>query len=119
MTPRTLLFLHGAGQNPPTWQDVVTDVGPDRPLHAPWLRGLKPTDGRGFDIDGAVADLVSLMELRDLTRRALTVVSCLTDTWRNLRETALRSSTDTSSPTLPVSVNLIALESRLIRICRR
>jgi hypothetical protein len=35
-----------------------------------------------------------LMELRDLTRRALTVVSCLTDTWRNLRETALRSSTD-------------------------
>lgn len=66
MTTRTLFLLHGAGQNPPVWQDVVTGVGPDRPLHAPWLRGLKPTDSRGFDIAGAVADLVSIMELRDL-----------------------------------------------------
>ena len=66
VTPRTLLLLHGAGQNPPSWQDVVSAIGPDRPLHAPWLRGLKPTDGRGFDVEGAVADLVSLMELRDL-----------------------------------------------------
>ncbi|MHB1008406.1 MAG: alpha/beta fold hydrolase [Propionibacteriaceae bacterium] len=66
MTTRTLFLLHGAGQNPPVWQDVVTGVGPDRPLHAPWLRGLKPTDARGFDIAGAVADLVSVMELRDL-----------------------------------------------------
>lgn len=66
VTTRTLFLLHGAGQNPPVWQDVVTAVGPDRPLHAPWLRGLKPTDARGFDIAGAVADLVSIMELRDL-----------------------------------------------------
>ncbi len=66
MTTRTLLLLHGAGQNPPVWQDVVTAIGADRPLHAPWLRGLKPTDARGFDISGAVADLVSVMELRDL-----------------------------------------------------
>lgn len=44
----------------------MTAIGPDRPLHAPWLRGLKPTDARGFDVDGAVADLVSMMELRDL-----------------------------------------------------
>lgn len=66
MTPRTLLLLHGAGQNPPSWQDVVTAIGPDRPLHAPWLRGLKPTDERGFDVEGAVADLVSMLELRDL-----------------------------------------------------
>lgn len=66
MTTRTLFLLHGAGQNPPVWQDVVTGVGADRPLHAPWLRGLKPTDSRGFDVAGAVADLVSIMELRDL-----------------------------------------------------
>lgn len=45
---------------------MVTAIGPDRRLHAPWLRGLKPTDGRGFDIDGAVADLVTMMELGDL-----------------------------------------------------
>ena len=66
MTTRTLFLLHGAGQNPPVWQDVVTGVGADRPLHAPWLRGLKPTDSRGFDVAGAVADLVSIMEIRDL-----------------------------------------------------
>jgi hypothetical protein len=35
-----------------------------------------------------------LMELRDVTRRTLTVVSCLRDTWQNLRQTALQSSTD-------------------------
>src|SRR5664279_24232 len=63
---RTLFLLHGAGQNPPVWQDVVTAIGPDRPLHAPWLRGLKPTDERGFDVAGAVADLVDTMQLRDL-----------------------------------------------------
>jgi 3-oxoadipate enol-lactonase len=63
---RTLFLLHGAGQNPPVWQDVVTAIGPDRPLHAPWLRGLKPTDQRGFDVAGAVADLVDTMQLRDL-----------------------------------------------------
>lgn len=66
MTARTLFLLHGAGQNPPMWQDVVTAIGPDRPLHAPWLRGLKPTDASGFDVDRAVADLVDTMVLRDL-----------------------------------------------------
>jgi 3-oxoadipate enol-lactonase len=66
VTRRTLLLLHGAGQNPPVWQDVVTSIGADRPLHAPWLRGLKPTDERGFDVAGAVTDLVTLMQLRDL-----------------------------------------------------
>ena len=66
MTTRTLFLLHGAGQNPPLWQDVVTAIGPDRPLHAPWLRGLKPTDSRGFDVAGAVADLVDTMMLSDL-----------------------------------------------------
>ncbi len=66
VTMRTLFLLHGAGQNPPLWQDVVTAIGPDRPLHAPWLRGLKPTDSRGFDVAGAVADLVDIMELRGL-----------------------------------------------------
>jgi len=66
VTTRTLFLLHGAGQNPPLWQDVVTAIGPDRALHAPWLRGLKPTDSRGFDVAGAVADLVDTMQLRDL-----------------------------------------------------
>ena len=30
----------------------MTAIGPERPLHAPWLRGLKPTDSRGFDVAG-------------------------------------------------------------------
>jgi hypothetical protein len=35
-----------------------------------------------------------LMELRDLTRRTLAVVACLTETWENLRAAALQSTTD-------------------------
>ncbi|WP_437314416.1 helicase HerA domain-containing protein [Sorangium sp. So ce385] len=34
-----------------------------------------------------------LMELRDVTRRALAVVSCLQETWGKLKDTALKSST--------------------------
>lgn len=35
-----------------------------------------------------------LMELRDVTRRTLAVVACLTETWENLRGAALQSTTD-------------------------
>src|SRR5262249_34161177 len=34
-----------------------------------------------------------LMELRDLTRRTLAVVSCMADTWEKLKITALKSTT--------------------------
>ncbi len=69
MTPATtptLMLLHGARMSPPSWQDVVTELGASRPLTAPWLRGLKPTQSGEFDIDAAVSDLLTRIDLDDL-----------------------------------------------------
>ncbi len=59
-----LVLLHGAGQRPPVWQDVVTDLG-DRPMIAPWLKGLRPGADIGFDLDTAAATVATELELRD------------------------------------------------------
>ncbi len=68
MKPRTTFLLHGAGQNPPSWQDVVTRLGGERSLVAPWLKGLKPTQGFSFDLGAAVGDLATQVETRGLDR---------------------------------------------------
>jgi hypothetical protein len=44
-----------------------------------------------------------LMELRDVTRRSLTVVSCLEETWRNLQNLALKSTTHRYEDQRPLS----------------
>ncbi|MCL1923637.1 MAG: alpha/beta hydrolase [Propionibacteriaceae bacterium] len=59
-----LVFLHGPGQSPPAWQDVVGAINPDQPMVAPWLKGLKPTEHHGFSMDNAVGAVVDLMEAR-------------------------------------------------------
>ena len=59
-----LIFLHGPGQSPPAWQDVVGNINPDQPMVAPWLKGLKPTEHDGFDMDQAVGSVADLMESR-------------------------------------------------------
>lgn len=62
--PTPLVLLHGSGQRPVAWQDVVTDLGADRPMLAPWLKGLKPGDSVGFDMTTAAASVASELELR-------------------------------------------------------
>jgi len=62
--PAPLVLLHGSGQRPPVWQDVVTDLGADRPMIAPWLKGLKPGDRISFDLATAAATVASELELR-------------------------------------------------------
>ncbi|MDR2929959.1 MAG: alpha/beta hydrolase [Propionibacteriaceae bacterium] len=66
-----LIFLHGPGQSPPAWQDVVTHINPDQPMVAPWLTGLKPGEESGFDMDKAVESLLDLMEARGAERADL------------------------------------------------
>ncbi|MDR1386187.1 MAG: alpha/beta hydrolase [Propionibacteriaceae bacterium] len=70
-TPATLLLLHGPGQSPPVWQDVVDHLDPDRPMFAPWLKGLKPTARSQFDLGEAAADLVNTLEMRGVERADL------------------------------------------------
>ncbi|MDR0849228.1 MAG: alpha/beta hydrolase [Propionibacteriaceae bacterium] len=59
-----MIFLHGPGQAPPVWQDVVTQINPAQPMVAPWLKGLKPTEHAGFDMAEAVGSILDLMEAR-------------------------------------------------------
>ena len=66
-----LIFLHGPGQSPPSWRDVVGAINPEQPMVAPWLKGLKPTDHGGFHIDQAVEAVVDTMEVRGAERADL------------------------------------------------
>ncbi|WP_462418291.1 alpha/beta fold hydrolase [Kytococcus sp. Marseille-QA3725] len=49
--PTPLALVHGLGTNPIDWQDVVSRIGAGRPMAAPWVDGLKPTQKGGFDLD--------------------------------------------------------------------
>ncbi len=66
-----LVFLHGPGQSPPVWQDVVGATNPDQPMIAPWLKGLKPTEHGGFQMDQAVTALADAIEARGAERADL------------------------------------------------
>jgi pimeloyl-ACP methyl ester carboxylesterase len=70
-TPPTLIFLHGPGQSPPAWQDVVERIDPERPMYAPWLKGTKPGEERGLTVPVAAADIANTMEMRGIERADL------------------------------------------------
>ncbi|MDR0285053.1 MAG: alpha/beta hydrolase, partial [Propionibacteriaceae bacterium] len=66
-----LVFLHGPGQSPPAWQDVVGAINPEQPMVAPWLKGLKPSEHGGFRMDDAVTAVLDVMEARDAAKADL------------------------------------------------
>lgn len=66
-----LIFLHGPGQSPPVWQDVVGAINPDQQMVAPWLKGLKPTEHDGFNMDSAVEAILDVMEVRGVDQADL------------------------------------------------
>lgn len=66
--PTCLVFLPAMGQLPTDWQEQVTAVPPDWRCWVPWLRGMKPTDSRTFELDAAVADLAQFLEQHGVRR---------------------------------------------------
>lgn len=40
--PTPLFLLSGVGQMPWDWEDFLTAFGYDRPIQAPWLKGIRP-----------------------------------------------------------------------------
>lgn len=52
-----LVLLHGLGQAPMAWEDVVVPLYPTRRLLTPWLAGLKPTDTQPVPLADAAAKL--------------------------------------------------------------
>lgn len=67
--PRTpLVLLHGLGQSPMAWEDVVVPLYPTRRLLSPWVPGLKPTDTRSVPIADAAAALDTDLMLEGMER---------------------------------------------------
>lgn len=51
-----LVLLHGVGQAPMAWEDVVVQLYGSRPLLTPWVPGLRPTEKQLLPLsDGAAA----------------------------------------------------------------
>ncbi|GAA6525347.1 alpha/beta hydrolase [Intrasporangium sp. DVR] len=73
--PRPLVLLHGLGQSPIVWQDLVSALGAGRPMHAPWMVGLRPKDPIGFDLAAAAAGLAEELELQGIQRADVLGVS--------------------------------------------
>lgn len=58
MTDQTpLVLLHGLGQAPLAWEDVIVPLYPTRRLLTPWVPGLKPTDQQPVPVAEAAAKL--------------------------------------------------------------
>lgn len=55
-----LVFLHGLGQTPQIWQDLVTTMPPGMKAHAPWLRGMRPGREVEFDIAASADEILRL-----------------------------------------------------------
>lgn len=73
--PRPLVLLHGLGQSPIAWQDFVSALGAGRPMHAPWMKGLRPKDAVGFDLGDAAATVADELELQGIRRADVLGVS--------------------------------------------
>ncbi|MFV0452325.1 MAG: alpha/beta fold hydrolase [Propioniciclava sp.] len=56
-----VVFLHGAGETPQTWQDQVAALPPGAKAAAPWLRGTRPGGSEPFTVRGAAEDLFPLL----------------------------------------------------------
>lgn len=52
-----LVLLHGIGQAPMAWEDVIVPLYPTRRLLTPWVPGLRPTEKQHVPITDAVAAL--------------------------------------------------------------
>lgn len=72
---RPLVLLHGLGQSPIAWQDFVSALGAGRPMHAPWMKGLRPKDAGGFDLGDAAETVADELELQGIRQADVLGVS--------------------------------------------
>ncbi|WP_097188992.1 alpha/beta fold hydrolase [Ornithinimicrobium cerasi] len=61
-----LVLLHGTGQAPMAWEDVVVALYGSRRLLTPWVPGLKPTDKHSLPLDQAAAALDTQLMLEGM-----------------------------------------------------
>lgn len=61
MANELLVFLHGLGQTPQSWQEQVQQLPDDLPAAAPWLRGTRPGGQQDFSVGDAVSEVSSVL----------------------------------------------------------
>lgn len=57
LDPSPLVLLHGVGQAPMAWEDVVVQLYGSRRLLTPWVPGLRPTEREVMPLSDAAAGL--------------------------------------------------------------
>lgn len=75
MANELVVFLHGLGQTPQTWQDQVRDLPSDLPAAAPWLRGLRPGSKNTFSLRDSAGEVSSALTMHGATRAYLVGMS--------------------------------------------
>lgn len=66
-----VMFLHGAGGSPLSWEEQVAKLPPGLPARAPWLRGLRPGSADSFSLADASAEVLMTAQLEGAPRVAL------------------------------------------------
>ena len=66
-----IVFLHGVGETPQTWQDQVAVLPPDTKAVAPWLRGLRPARDETFSVTDAADDVLGLLNVHGVEQFTL------------------------------------------------
>lgn len=61
-----LVLLHGVGQAPMAWEDLVVRLYGSRRLLTPWVPGLRPTETRPVPVEEAAARLDQEIDLEGL-----------------------------------------------------
>ncbi|MGD7705211.1 alpha/beta fold hydrolase [Microlunatus sp. Y2014] len=73
--PRLIVFLHGAGTSPQTWQDQVVAMPSQFRAVAPWLYGLRPGRKDVFDWQAAADDVARTLDLQGAETASICGVS--------------------------------------------
>lgn len=75
MTRPPLVLLHGAGQSPMSWQDVVTRLYGQSPLLTPWVPGARPIDPQVLPVAEAAAALGQQLTLEGVDQADICGIS--------------------------------------------
>lgn len=68
---KLLVFLHGLGQTPQTWQDQVTALPAGLKAVAPWIRGTRPGRPLEFSVQEAADEVLALLTANGVDQMAL------------------------------------------------
>ena len=71
MSVPLLVFLHGLGQTPQSWQDQITALPAGTRAVAPWLEGLRPGRPADFDLEMAADAVLAQLNRFGVDRVAL------------------------------------------------